>query len=329
MGFFSILAKLLKKTPSVSKPLPLKEPLKDLQEKATGTVQALTEPKTLALSELPIEQLAIHEKVSELVRTTKGLVESDWAIGTREEKHQKAVVALSSLYEAERLVNESKFINLTFDGRDGVVKALTWAMRKTQPLHKPSSDGHRLVAILDTETTGVEDYDEPISVGALLVEVVHPKGEFLRIVESYHGKREPAVEISASAYAVHGIIATDLKGAQFDLAALRRITDSASLLIAHNAKFDRRMLAKVMPEILDLAWACSIHSLKYEWSRMTEGKRSLDAICSTLEIDRPSPHSAISDCFVLLEVLKVRAGKTARSQTLMGRLIGSAWAPPP
>lgn len=329
MGIFSTLAKFFKKVPSLAEPLALQEPLKEIQEKVPSTVQALSEPKTLPLPELTTEQLAIREKVWELVLTTKRLVESDWAIGTREEKHQRAIIALSSLFEAERLVNESKFINFTFHGRDGVIKTMTSAMRKTQPLHKPSSDGHRLVAIIDTETTGVEDYDEPISVGALLVEVSHPKGEFLGIVESYHGKREPTVKISAGAHAVHGMTFADLKGAQFDIAALQKITDSASLLIAHNAKFDRRMLAKVMPEIVDLAWACSIHSLKYEWSRMTEGKRSLDAICSTLEIERPSPHNAMNDCLVLLEVLKVRAGKTTRSQTLMGRLIGSAWAPPP
>jgi DNA polymerase-3 subunit epsilon len=184
-----------------------------------------------------------------------------------------------------------------------------------------------LVAIVDTETTGLGDLDEPISIGAVLLDVSGKRGEVIVEVDSFHGFREPGVRMTPSAQQIHGVASEDLVGERLDLVHLRNMLDSAQLIVSHNAKFDRRMLCVVLPHLRDARWACSIHTLKYDWAKLGDGRRSLDALCAALEIERPTPHNALSDCYSLLSVLKTTAGTRAR--TRMARLIRNPWAPAP
>ena len=49
------------------------------------------------------------------------------------------------------------------------------------------------VAVLDTETTGLEAFDEPISIGLVLLSVRLPKGEIASELSRYYGLRRPNV----------------------------------------------------------------------------------------------------------------------------------------
>lgn len=199
----------------------------------------------------------------------------------------------------------------------------------TQPLFLKQDLRNTLLAIVDTETTGLTDTDQPISVGAILLEVDSRYGDLVREIDSYYGLREPTVPIHPQAEAVHGMSIESLRGMQFDMGRLYKIIDSAELLVAHNAKFDRRMLAHVMPRVMHADWACTMYTLKYEWANISNGQWALDAICSALQIERPEPHNALSDCRALQSVLMTRSGTTERSKRLMGKVISNAWAPGP
>jgi DNA polymerase-3 subunit epsilon len=196
-------------------------------------------------------------------------------------------------------------------------------------LYSPSNHKYELIAIVDTETTGVGDFDEPVSVGIILAEVVSDTGQLIRVVESYYGTREPKVPIHPKAYEIHGLSLADLQGKSFDLVQIRQLIWSARIIIAHNAKFDRRMLTPFVAGIEHLAWACSIYSLNYEWAKKVGGLRNLDAICAALGVVRRSPHNALEDCRALLDVLQCHAGTTPKSALLLKRLLARPWAPPP
>ncbi len=196
-----------------------------------------------------------------------------------------------------------------------------------QPLFVKENTENTFVAIVDTETTGLDTLDEPISVGVILIEVNH-KGDLIREVDCYYGLREPKVQIDPKAQEVHGLTFESLIGKKFDMKVLHKIVDSADLLVAHNAKFDRRMLAHVMPRVIEAKWACSMHSLKEVWSDRTNGKWALDVICEAFSVKRPTPHNALDDCQALLAILAQRSGSTVRSKTLMGKLLRNPWAPP-
>lgn len=197
------------------------------------------------------------------------------------------------------------------------------------PVYERRSVDSKLVAIVDTETTGLGEFDEPVSVGAVLLDVSGKRGEVIVEVDSFHGLREPGVRMTPSAQLIHKLASEDLVGQRLDLVHLCNILDSADLIVSHNAKFDRRMLCVVLPHIRDARWACSMHTLKYDWAKLGSGRWSLDELCAALEIERPTPHNALADCYSLISVLKTAAGTSSRASTRMARLIRNAWAPAP
>lgn len=192
------------------------------------------------------------------------------------------------------------------------------------PRYTTSRDDTYFICLIDTETTGIGAADEPISVAALLVEVTDRLGEHVREVGRYVGYREPSVEISEKAYQVHGISLSEVEGKSFDLESLYRLTESADVLVAHNADFDCRMLSVVMPGIAERPWACSMDDLRWAWSELTGGRKGLDYICSKLGIEKAKKHDAMGDVEALYKVLQTRTGKTNRSRTLLQPLIKKA-----
>lgn len=192
---------------------------------------------------------------------------------------------------------------------------------------KPStSQPSATVAVIDTETTGLGSQDEPVSVAAIVYEVAMPSGVMIREIESYYELREPAVPIHPQAQAIHGLSLGVLHGRKLNADTLIRICYTVDVLVAHNAKFDRRMLRSLVPAIHTRTWACSMLALRDRWAPLPS--RSLGAICDALDVARPKPHNALTDCRSLAEVLFKHSGSTTRSRTFMGLLVGKPWAPP-
>ena len=175
--------------------------------------------------------------------------------------------------------------------------------------------------IIDCETTGVEDDDEPISIGAILCGYTHTRnGEAL---ERYYSEQQPSRDISSQAQAIHGLTEPQLLGKVFDTETLSRLIDTAEIVLAHNARFDARMLCKEFPHILNKSWRCTFNQLAYPYEAH---RQSLDSLCRLTGMERVTPHNALRDCESLLGALNKRLGKTTRSSTLLGRVISEpAW----
>jgi len=174
--------------------------------------------------------------------------------------------------------------------------------------------GLMTVAFLDTETTGLGESDEMVSLGLLLTEVVLPKGHFVRAIEEFYAVREPGVPINPRAQAVHGLSAEALYGKSFDLSQIRSLIEQADVLIAHNASFDRRMLAKLIPDVMKWPWRCSYRQVG--WPGGLANKK-LDTICTHFNVERQQPHNALSDARVMMDCLLMPTGKTARSRSYL------------
>lgn len=153
---------------------------------------------------------------------------------------------------------------------------------------------------LDTETTGLGDQDQPITIGMVLVEAELISGKIYREIASYYGIRDPSCRISEGAYAIHGIKKSDLLGKDFDAIELVTMLGVSGIVIAHNAKFDKKILS-----FLSIAkqpqWGCSCWDV--DWSGDIVG-RSLDAICMYYGINRPVIHNAMTDTRAMIEALQ-------------------------
>ncbi|MEO8417266.1 MAG: exonuclease domain-containing protein [Methylophilaceae bacterium] len=152
---------------------------------------------------------------------------------------------------------------------------------------------------LDTETTGLSQDDQPISIGAVLAEIDLTNGVVLKEIASYYGLSEPSCKISEGAYRVHGISDSQLKNKEFDLKELVTMFGVAELIVAHNAAFDKRKLSFMGNTQQN--WGCSCWDI--DWPKEIGG-RSLDVICKHFGINRPAIHNALSDTWAMINALQ-------------------------
>jgi len=177
-----------------------------------------------------------------------------------------------------------------------------------------SLSGEVTVAFVDTETTGLSAIDEPITVGVVLAKIAMPKGQIIGDFEHLYETRQPGVPIHPRAQAVHGLSMRDLEGKAFNMTKIRAMVERADVLIAHNASFDRRMLARVMPDVAEWPWRCSYRQTA--WPKDMPN-RKLDTICGHFSVKRMETHNALADAKAMAECLLRPSGKTARSRTYL------------
>ena len=168
------------------------------------------------------------------------------------------------------------------------------------------------VLVLDTETTGISNTDEPIEVAAALYEV-DLDGNLVAKVDSYCGRREPSVPISFMAQKVHKITRADLIGRDFDHDKLKTLISNADILVAHNADFDARMLEPLYPEIKSKSWRCTLN----QWPWPPAMGKSLSSIASAFDISQFDAHSAKGDVETLGACLFHASGNGSYAKTLL------------
>lgn len=172
------------------------------------------------------------------------------------------------------------------------------------------SDGRALLlgAVVDTETTGTNpDKDAIIELGMVLFEYDPETGKAYRILESFDQLEEPDFPIPPESTEVHGITDEMVAGKQIDDSEVERFLAGVSLVIAHNAKFDRVFLEKRLPIFTTLPWGCSIAQV--DWSGEGIGSAKLDYIAYQYGFFYGA-HRAEVDCFALLEILQQKLPKS-------------------
>lgn len=160
--------------------------------------------------------------------------------------------------------------------------------------------------VLDTETTGINPQDELIELGLILFEYSPKDGEILDIIETYQGYNEPKRK-----YIPDNIVQlTDLtwelvQGEFIDKNKVMTLITRADMLIAHNSRFDRYYLSKVLPEVKRMKWKCTM--LNIPWRKLGVGSLSLQNILNVHGIIQHNKHHALSDARSILELLQIRA----------------------
>ena len=185
----------------------------------------------------------------------------------------------------------------------------------TPELLESTTPNFRRVAIVDCETTGLFEQDEPIAIAVIVVDV-DSKGNATPVA-TWSGKQYPKVDIHPMAAKVHGLTKASLKGLSFDLMAFEAAIAGVSCYVAHNAAFDARMIGKAAPKIINAEWRCSYR----QWAWPPLGNSKLDTVCAHFGIERPNTHDAMSDAEALLQALMRKSGKTDRSMTYLGKLL--------
>jgi DNA polymerase-3 subunit epsilon len=155
--------------------------------------------------------------------------------------------------------------------------------------------------VLDTETTGLSsENDRIIELGMLVFEFNPQTGQVYRIVEVFDQLEDPGRPIPPESTQVHHITDEMVRGQRIDDTEVHRLLQGVSVVIAHNAAFDRPFVEQRWPKFEEVFWACSLRDI--DWSQEGFGSAKLEYLLYTQGIFYEA-HRAETDCRALLEIL--------------------------
>ena len=157
-------------------------------------------------------------------------------------------------------------------------------------------------AILDTETTGTNQAtDRIIELGIVVVEYCPESGQVYRVLETFDELEYPDGPIPPESTLIHGITDEMVRGKKINDAAVEALMSDVSLVIAHNALFDRGFVEERLPLFKSKPWACSYAQIP--WKAEGIGSAGLEFIAYRFGFNYAG-HRASIDCHALLEVLQ-------------------------
>lgn len=166
------------------------------------------------------------------------------------------------------------------------------------------SDGRTLSkgVVVDTETTGTDLVkDAIIELGMVLFEYDPESGIAYNGIRTFDQLEAPGFAIPPDATAVHGITDEMVAGKKIDDSDVENFLEGVTLVVAHNAKFDRVFLEKRLPIFKSLPWGCSFAQV--DWSGEGVGSGKLEYIAYKYNLFYGA-HRAEEDCLALLEILQ-------------------------
>ena len=159
----------------------------------------------------------------------------------------------------------------------------------------------KIAIFLDTETTGTNfEKDEIIELGMVAFEYSFETGKIFNIIKTFNELEEPTFEIPIEASEVNGITMEMVKGHKIDDQKVRDFVNSAAIILAHNAKFDRHFVEKRFPFFEHTRWGCSIKDVS--WHENGLKSRSLEFLAYKYGYFFEA-HRADKDCMASIHLI--------------------------
>jgi DNA polymerase-3 subunit epsilon len=125
--------------------------------------------------------------------------------------------------------------------------------------------------------------------------------EIIRIAGRYAGFEDPGFPLSQEVKEITGITDEMVAGRAFDDEQVNALAENATLVIAHNAAFDRTFVEKRFPRFTGLSWACSMTQIDWQAERISA--RSLEYLLFKCGGWCINAHRAMDDAEGLLGLL--------------------------
>lgn len=176
----------------------------------------------------------------------------------------------------------------------------------------------RLGLLVDVETTGLDPQRDEIIELAMTPFTYGFDGTVFSVGDGFQGLRQPSESITPEITAITGITNEMVAGQVIDPVQVAKSAAPASLVIAHNAAFDRRFLERFSDVFSTKPWACSLSQIDWAAEGFEGAKLAYLAQAAGFFYDR---HRAMHDCLATIELLAMRlprSGVTGLSRLLDG-----------
>lgn len=152
---------------------------------------------------------------------------------------------------------------------------------------------------LDVETTGLDPHQDEI-IELAMVPFWYDSGDRIVGVGSPLAElRQPQKPIPVEVQRLTGITDAMVEGQAIDPEIVSAFA-ADSLMIAHNAAFDRRFLERFCPQLVKNPWACSMAEIPWATHGYESAKLSLLGIANGFYFDG---HRAVHDCYAGIKIL--------------------------
>ena len=173
------------------------------------------------------------------------------------------------------------------------------AMVKTAAATHPDNISTGIV--LDVETTGLDaDTCEVIEIGLVEFTYDSSNGNVIMINKQYDFLNQPSEPLPEIIVDITGLTDEFLAGHTFDIDEVNKIIGKADIIIAHNAKFDRRFTHSLFTATKNKLWACSIGDVN--WKEKGFICNHLQHLCNDVGFYYDG-HRAEIDCMATLKLL--------------------------
>ncbi len=174
------------------------------------------------------------------------------------------------------------------------------------------------IAFIDVETTGISSKNnEIIELGIMLGE--YDKNQIIRVVDEYSEFQEPFFSIPKNITNITGITNDMVYGKALDLEKIFSMLQQADSIVAHNVSFDRGFVSKLLPEVVEFDWYCSVRQIKWKEFGFHNGK--LQQLLKAHHIDVRYSHRALDDAKNLAWLLNFSNSNLGEEETFISYLM--------
>ena len=178
-------------------------------------------------------------------------------------------------------------------------------LRRFQPRTQyAEEDGaEKLTAVfVDIETTGKEQaVARIIEFAGIPFEYAPDSGKIYTVGEPVSFLEDPGQAIPEDVVELTGLTDDDVRGQTIDERAVEALLAPASLIVAHNAQYDRPLIEQRLPRLETKPWACSMAQVP--WRRFGARSVRLDDLLMARFGEFFNGHRAAIDCAVGIHLL--------------------------
>ena len=199
----------------------------------------------------------------------------------------------------------------------------TRVLHRIKPLDQweaPKGAGplHMKVAVLDTETTGLDpQHDEIIEIAAAIIQI-DAQGRVNAVESMRTGLQQPRRPIEPNIANITGIDDAMVEGKRINPDSVAEYLGRAQACLCFNAEFDRRHLEMLVPKVAEMPWICAMRDVP--WRDLGFDGAAQNYLLAQAGMFNPVAHRARDDVASLIHLLAHECcdGKTVTAHALEG-----------